>query len=366
MAKSARKTNSRAALTWLKKPAAHPPCPVTIVFGSEAFLVGQVVAQIVEQVVGADDGEFARTTLSGTEALWRDVRDELDTVALFGGGRRIVVIEDADKFVSDYRSQLEQYVERPNPQSVLLLAVGTWPSNTRLFKAVDAAGLAIDCAIPSEGQLAKWLVERATSQYGRTLQPAAAEQLLELVEPRLGLLDQELAKLSNLVDDGESIGSELVEKTVGTWRTRTVWDMLDAALAGRTPEALRQLDRLLFAGEAPIAILGMISASLRRLAAATRLIEQSEGRGRRIRLNDALAEAGVKRWPKAMQQAEQQLRHLGRRRGNLLYRWLHDADLALKGPSSAPQRARIVLERLFVVLSVPADQVGLGRTPAAK
>ncbi len=60
--------------------------------------------------------------------------------------------------------------------------------------------------------------------------------------------------------------------------------MLDAALAGDTRQAMLQLDRLLLAGEAPIALLAQIGASLRRLAAAARIVVQSEHARRRINL----------------------------------------------------------------------------------
>ena len=70
---------------------------------------------------------------------------------------------------------------------------------------------------------------------------------------------------------------------VGSWRAKTTWEMLDLALDGNVPEALRQVDRLLASGEVPIGLLGQISSSLRRLAAATHSILRSEAAGARSR-----------------------------------------------------------------------------------
>ncbi len=69
--------------------------------------------------------------------------------------------------------------------------------------------------------------------------------------------------------------------------------MLEAALDGKVDEAMTQLDRLLAAGEQPAGLLPQISASLRRLATATRLVVRSEAAGRRITFRDALDRAGV-------------------------------------------------------------------------
>jgi DNA polymerase-3 subunit delta len=165
----------------------------------------------------------------------------------------------------------------------------------------------------------------------------------------LGLLDQELAKLAAIAGVDGTITTGLVHEAVGGWRARTAWEMLDAALAGDTRTALVQLDRLLIGGEAPIALLAQISGSLRRFAAAARLVEQGEKSRRPPSLRQALEEAGIKSF--ALGKAEQQLRKLGRTRANELYHWLLEADLALKGTSSSPVRSRLVLEELIVRLA---------------
>ncbi len=127
--------------------------------------------------------------------------------------------------------------------------------------------------------------------------------------------------------------------------------MIEAALDGNAAEALVQLDRLLLAGEEPIAIFAMMSGSLRRLAAATRIIEQAETERRRISLPDALREAGVSPKKFVLDKAERQLRQITRHRARHIYQWLLEADLALKGTSSSGDRARLVLEELIVRLS---------------
>ena len=48
---------------------------------------------------------------------------------------------------------------------------------------------------------------------------------------------------------------------------------------------------------------------------------------------------------------EPQLRQIGEKRAGQIYRWLLEADLALKGTSSQDERARVMLEQLIVRLS---------------
>jgi DNA polymerase III subunit delta len=331
-----------------KQHAATPP--FCALFGDEPFLKGLALAELRREVLGEQEAEFALTRFDGRSAEWRTVSDELLTVGLFGGGQRLVVVDDADDFVSEHRGHLEDYVARPSRTGRLVVVVESWPSNTRLAKHTAANGLAVECKAPPEARLIKWLSTLARERHGARLDREATESLVEIVGPELGLIDQELAKLA-AASAGAPIGPELVKQLVGGWRVKTAWDMLDAAVEGRTRDALVELDRLLLSGENPIAILGQIAATLRRFAAATRFVEQTESSGGRANLRQALEIAGVK--PFVIQKTEAQLRRLGRQRAGNLYRWLLDADLALKGTSSAPARARIVLEQLVIRLSAP-------------
>ncbi len=131
--------------------------------------------------------------------------DELATVSMFGGGKRMVVVEDADKFVTKNRDLLEEYCDKPRQASVLVLEVASWPANTRLFKKLAQSGLQINCNLPKqrfndqadEDSVLHWLISRAATHQAR-LDTGAGELLVEIVGPQLGRLDQELAKLSLL------------------------------------------------------------------------------------------------------------------------------------------------------------------------
>ena len=339
-----------SALDYLAEPVKHAPSPICVVFGDDRYLRRRATAQLLDTLLGdQEDRDLLCLRLEGDNAELRDVKDELATVSLFGDGGRVVIVEDGDKFVQNFRPELEDYVAKPLNSGTLILEVTTWPKNTRLFKALESSGLQIECKTPSEAKLLRWMADHAKSFHGCTLESAAAEVLLQMVGPEMGLLDQELAKLALAADEGQSISPELVKKMTGAWRAKTTWVMLDAALDGRPADALNQLDLLLRSGEHPIAILGQISASLRRFAEATRNFRLSYAQGRRISLKQALEQAGIK--PFILAKSEARLKRMGRHRGARLYRWLADADLAMKGHHSAPPLARLELERLLVRIS---------------
>ncbi|NIL97923.1 MAG: DNA polymerase III subunit delta [Planctomycetales bacterium] len=332
------------ALDYLKRVSHHPAQAVNVVFGDDAYLKQKAVASLCQSVTTGPDAEFAISRYDGSTVEWPDVTDRLATVTMFGGGQAVVVVSEAEDLISRERVRLENYVAQPDTNGILILVVTRWPKNTRLFKAISSSGLQVDCKTPGSSAIVKWLSGEATQRHDVSLTAGAGEQLLETLGPELGLLANELEKLALMSDGKITVG--LVREMAGGWRAKTAWDMLDAAYAGNAPEALLQLQRLLQAGEHPVAILAQISASLRRLAAASRLYLNATLSSQKLSLRSALEQAGVA--PYFLGKAEQQLKRLGRQRASSLYRWLLEADLQLKGESSSPDRARLVLEQLLI------------------
>ncbi len=356
------------AFEFLSRKQTPEIAAVCVLYGDEPLLKQESLDRIRAAALTGDDGDLSFTKFDGKQTEARAVFDELATVSMFGGGRRMVVVEEADHFVTKHRSRLEDYCEKPRNSSVLVLDVSSWPANTKLFKKLAQSGLQINCNLPKakwgdnadEEKVLEWLHERAGLRHGSKLANGAGELLLEIAGAQLGRLDQELAKLALLAGSNEGkkqksesciISRELVEQAVGGWRAKTAWDMIEQMLEGNAQEALVQLDRLLLAGEEPIALLAMMGGSLRRMAAATRIIEQAEVERRRIGLQDALKEAGVKPNPFVLKKTEQQLKQIGRQRGRQIFRWLLEADIALKSSRSSGDRARLVLEEFIVRLS---------------
>ncbi len=172
------------AFELLNKPPETPARGICPVFGSERFLKKLVIKKLLEWLTGPD-ADFSLTELDGNVCQWHDVADELATRTLFGGdGPRIVVVDDADAFVSQYRDQLEKLLEKPPLNGLLVLVVDSWAGTTRLYKRIDKSGLQIHCDAPTtkrgssksrdDAKIIKWLVDRAKKQYDFDLPASCA------------------------------------------------------------------------------------------------------------------------------------------------------------------------------------------------
>jgi len=328
------------ALAFIDKPPdAKKLSPVHVLHGDEDFLKRQVLTVLRKVVFGSEENEFGLSTQPGDQAEFATVRSELETVP-FLSPRRLVVIDGADPFVSKYRALLEKYVSQPAESGILVLDVKSWPSNTKLAKMLPSAG-SIVCKALEPYRLPGWCVKWSASQYGKELSQPAARLLVDLVGAEMGVLNQELAKLAVYVGAASKIEEDDVDRLVGSSREQNTFKIFDAMGGGQPTEALTILGRLFDQGEEPLAVLGALSWQLRRLAKAGRLAQRGPP------LGTAIDRAGFP--PYARHGAEQQLRHLGRRRLSRLYDWLLETDSGLKGGSQLP--ARTILERLVVRLA---------------
>jgi len=328
------------AADYLKAPDKHPARPVVVLHGSEWSLKLAAVDAIARQVLGSDDDDLSVTRFEGKSAELRQVRDELLTVSMFASAR-VVIVEEADEFITNFRAGLEDYADRPSSSSVLILDCKTWRKNTKLAKKVDATGLEIECSELTGARLTKWIADEAAGTYGKQISRDAAALLVELVGNGLGLIGQELSKLASYVGDAERITPDDVRTLVGGWKAETTWTMTGAVRDGDVSLALTCLDQLLTAGEAPQKLLGGINFVFKKFAHAT------EHSRTGTPLPAALKQSGV--FPRDVDAAGRYLRRIGRPKAEKILGRLLQADADLKGGSRLPDRLQ--MERLLLDLA---------------
>ncbi|APW62832.1 DNA polymerase III subunit delta [Paludisphaera borealis] len=327
-------------LEWLRSASAQELKPVYVIYGDDVYLRREAVRAVVRAALPEPD-EVGASRFEGAAAKLADVVDELYTLPFFSK-RRVVIIDDADPFVTSHRKELESYFESPSATGHLVLVVKSWPGNTRLAKLLVKSGLAVDCSTPTEADLIPWLTARA-AKLDSKLEPDAAKLLLELVGLELGVLAAELDKLSISTAGSGKILRADVARLVEAGRIETIWKVLDAATEGKGAMAAKLLDDLIASGEHPVPLLAGMTYSLLKVHHAGRL------RSARLSLADACRTAGIA--PFAFDRTAKQHAHLGPARVDQLPALLLKADLDIKGGSLLDPR--VVLETLLVQLSQP-------------
>jgi len=165
------------------------------------------------------------------------VIEDLTTLP-FLAERRVVLIRDADPFITAHREALERYAAKPAATGVLILACRSFPKTTKLYKVIAPEGLIVECKGLRGRSLIEFAVDAARAQQKR-LDADAAEQLVELVGEDTGVLAAEIEKLATFVADRSAITSADVAELVGQTREQKIFAVMDAAGAGDVQQALR-------------------------------------------------------------------------------------------------------------------------------
>jgi DNA polymerase-3 subunit delta len=340
-------------------PAEFPA--VCVFFGSDSFLRHLAHVRLRELAEGAGGSDY-EGRFDGTTAEYRDVADELRSASLFGEDRGLVVVDDADKFVSANRSSLERLLDSPGAKT-LVLQVQQWLKTTRLHAQLAKTGWIVDCSVPQRKSgagtavdrkaLSRWFAARSAKAFGRAIPPAIIDYVIDLVGTDPGIIDQELTKLSTFVPEDQPIAKSHVDEIGCGWRLRTTWDVLDAVLDGRANVAIDQLHRLFQIGQEPLEFFGAFSWSLRRFAAAAQHSDWMARTSGRRDIPESLRAAGFRNDFGANRpaKAEAQLRQLGYERCIGLSHRLLELDLSLKSSHSGGRDGRRLLEEYIVELS---------------
>jgi DNA polymerase III subunit delta len=245
--------------------------PVYVIAGQDAFLRVQAMLRLRDQLLGKDQG-LGEVRFEGKSADLISILDELRTVP-FLSSHRVVVVDEADKFVSENRDRLEEYLGSPSPTGILVLVLDTWRKNTRLAKQVDQIGQVLS-AEPMKGQqIAQWVLVQAR-QWGKDMAPGAVDELVSLVGTETGRLANELEKLVLYVGSRRQIMPEDVSALSGQTSQENVFLITDLMAEGKTAEVIGVLNRILEADRsAEFSLVGVLTFSLRRLLKAKSLLE---------------------------------------------------------------------------------------------
>lgn len=213
--------------------------PVYALVGPEPFLQLQRLTEIVKQM----PPDVQRIDIDGETAELADVLDELRSFSMFGGAK-LVVVRDAEEFLTRFRSQLENYVESPSSGSTLVLRLNALPATQRIHKAISKVGAVEKCDPPTAANLGRWIADRGTRVHGVTIAPDAVKLLQELIGCDLGRLDTELAKLA-LHAEGGVVSAKQISGIVSFQREQEMYDMTIELATGNPGEALRRWRQLL-------------------------------------------------------------------------------------------------------------------------
>ncbi len=245
--------------------------PAYILAGPDGFQQSEVLAALRATVA-----EFGHERLDGSLVAPKDVVGALRSVSLVPG--RLVVVDDAPWIVASKRGEagegraegkagavpeqaLLDYLDQPARGAALVLRAAALPDKRRrLVKRVVERGVVLECVPPRDN--GPWLRERCRA-LGLRLTP----EVFALVASRLhgadcGRMNAELRKLAAC---GAEIPPDVLEALLPPGQEERIYELVDAAVAGRAAEACALAAALRAQGEPVPRLLYSLGMHLRAL-----------------------------------------------------------------------------------------------------
>jgi DNA polymerase-3 subunit delta len=257
---------------FLKSP--DPAIRLVLLHGEDEGLARERADRLARSVVPDLADPFRIATLRG-EHLAQDparLADEASAIP-FGGGRKVVRVTDTPVGQTGQRQTqvLREFIEGGPGDALVIVQAGELRRDHALRKAVEAAknAVAIPC-YPDEDWAIEKVVVETLAQFGLAADAAAMAYLVDHLGGDRLLTRRELEKLALYAGErsrSQPITLEEAAASVGDTAGLTYDDLCSAVAGGDRAMADRCVVRLQAEGEAPVAILRIVSRHFQRLHA---------------------------------------------------------------------------------------------------
>ena len=252
---------------FLKSP--DPAIRLVLFHGSDKGLVRERADRVAKSVVPDPADPFRIARLTGANLADDPARlaDEAAAIAM-GGGRRVLRITE----IGDRQAKaLGGFLAAPMGDALLVAEADALPASSTLRKAIEAAknAVAMPCYPDEEWALEKVIAE-TLAQFGLAADDAATAYLVDHLGGDRLLTRRELEKLALYAGErgkSQAITLEEAAASVGDTAGLTYDDLCAAIAGGDRAMADRCVIRLQAEGEAPVAILRIVSRHFQRLHA---------------------------------------------------------------------------------------------------
>lgn len=272
---------------------AMPDKPFTFICGPDDFLVDRLGKERYTEFTKEIDDEFSQEVFSGfanniseVESAINRFRDSVQTVSMFGG-QRVVWLKDVN-FLSDSVTgradstlklveDLKELLAAINPADTVVLITAAPIDRRRSFpKWCEKTGDFTLVGGGDDGEALAGVVIAEAQALKVSITSDATRLLLAKIGSNTRLLVEEVRKLSNFVDEGESIENSHVAELTPNVAEGDFFESAEAFFSGDLKWTLGALQRHFFAGGDARPIISALQNRNRILIQVKALVDSGE------------------------------------------------------------------------------------------
>ena len=194
--------------------------PVYLITGGDRPKIQVAVRRLRNRI-----GDDATELLTALDASGDEAVAACNALGLFGGGKRLVVVTDVDRWKAADVKAVAGYLQSPAPDTVLALVGEETKKDSALGKACVKVGDVLVYDVPKR-RLPEWVAKQFADR-GVEADPEACRALVEIVGENLEELASEIDKLATW-SGGEPVAVESVEQLAAGCAEIPGYELTDA------------------------------------------------------------------------------------------------------------------------------------------
>lgn len=314
--------------------------PVYLLAGEDSLRMEGVVEKIRKDALGDAGTAFNFHVLQGDQVDVGRILQQALALPMMSGVQ-LIWVKNADKCLSDAAGQahMEKYLEKPVPETILVLTTDRVDKRRKWVKACQKGGFLFDFTPPSGEALIQWVI-KAASREGLPMGHDEAGVLCELVGSDLLSLKSEIDKLALLAEDrGRSLEPQEIRRIIMDQAALEGYEITANLQPGRTREVLHTWFRLAEWGKTAYEISPLLVSRVRKGSIL------AYGRNGRLADKEIGALTGQNPW--SFRYLEPMLRGMSEREIGQALKTALSCDRKLK---SSPLKPNIIIEKTIMEL----------------
>jgi DNA polymerase III subunit delta len=315
--------------------------PVYLITGGDRPKIQRALRRLRDRV-----GEDATELLSANDTTGDDAVAACNSLGLLGGGGRLVIVEDVDRWKAADAKSITAYLASPAPDTVLALVAAEMKKDSALAKASAKAGDVLVYDVPKR-RLSEWVTKQFADRK-IAVDGEAARLLIEIVGEDPEELASEVDKIATW-SGGEPVGANEIQLLAAGCAEIPGYELTDAWGRRDLPASLTACQTLLERSGDPVTrtvpmLIGMLVAHVGRVRDCQMYAEEG--------LSAREAASRLKRHPFYVEKLFVQARNYGPDELRTAVVRLAELDHAVKGGS----RLAVDLELERALIEITAER----------
>ena len=204
----------------LQKKVYHP---IYLLQGEEAYFIDKISDFIEENVLEDAEKDFNQSIFYGIDTETQDIVNVAKRYPMMAS-HNVVIVKEAQNLKKI--EELEAYLENPTPSTILVLChkYKKLDQRKRAGKLIAKKGVILNTTKLRDYEAGAW-IEKYVQEKSLKIGPKASSLLLEFMGVDLSNITNAIDKFTVILNEGEEITPELIEKNIGISKDYNIFEL---------------------------------------------------------------------------------------------------------------------------------------------